>query len=51
MSALLRLVLRSAPKERVSKDGAATCFETLTWPFGQGELLSMRPIKSSSVCQ
>ena len=45
MSALLRLILRSAPKERVSKGGAATCFEMSTSPFEQGGLLSIRPIE------
>src|SRR5437867_1969182 len=29
--------------------GAASCFETLTSPCGQGELLSMRPIESLTI--
>src|SRR5262245_40976498 len=29
--------------------GAASCFETLTSPCGQGELLSMRPIEALTI--
>jgi len=31
-SASIRLILRSGPKDRVSKDGAASCFETAAAP-------------------
>jgi hypothetical protein len=39
----------SASRARVSKDGAAACFETPASPFGQGRLLSMRPIEAYCV--
>ena len=35
-------MLLRAPSRRME---AASCFETLTSPCGQGELLSMRPIE------